>query len=197
MHKGWWGIEEGPYCFPRLSVKCQGHEGQNKSPIFHPNLVFPDCNSSLNSPMAMRWCTNLKLHRRVALLFFNIIRQISRSPGTKNRRFWPEFGVSRTCNSSFTWSMATNLFAKVEVAQRRCPIDFQGYRQFFTRVAACNSSLNSLMVMKWFTTYLIRKRINLARNGVKHANSNFKRQLGIFVSNTYEDNTQCTSFWVR
>ena len=39
---------------------------------------------------AHRW----KQHRRGALLFFKVIRQISRSHGSKNRRIWPRFGVS-------------------------------------------------------------------------------------------------------
>ena len=34
------------------------------------------------------------LLRRGALLFFKVIRQISRSHGTKNRWFWPKLGVS-------------------------------------------------------------------------------------------------------
>ena len=34
------------------------------------------------------------LLRRGALLFFKVIRQISRSHGTKNRRIWPRLGVS-------------------------------------------------------------------------------------------------------
>ena len=45
-----------------------------------------------------RWLWNaaqgLKQHRRGALLFFKVIRQISRSHATKNRRFWPELSVS-------------------------------------------------------------------------------------------------------
>ena len=28
---------------------------------FDPDWAFPDCNSSLNSPMAMKWCTTLKV----------------------------------------------------------------------------------------------------------------------------------------
>ena len=32
--------------------------------------------------------------RRGALLFFKVIRQISRSHGSKNRRIWPRLGVS-------------------------------------------------------------------------------------------------------
>ena len=35
-----------------------------------------------------------KQHRRGALLFFKVIRQISRSHGSKNRRIWPRLSVS-------------------------------------------------------------------------------------------------------
>ena len=35
-----------------------------------------------------------KQHRRGALLFFKVIRQISRSHGSKNRRIWPRLGAS-------------------------------------------------------------------------------------------------------
>ena len=35
-----------------------------------------------------------KQHRRRTLLFFKVIRQISRSQGSKNRRIWPRLGVS-------------------------------------------------------------------------------------------------------
>ena len=37
---------------------------------------------------------SLMLLRRGALLFFKVIRQISRSHGAKNRRMWPRLGVS-------------------------------------------------------------------------------------------------------
>ena len=37
---------------------------------------------------------SLMLLIRGALLFFKVIRQISRSHGSKNRRIWPRFGVS-------------------------------------------------------------------------------------------------------
>ena len=44
-----------------------------------------------------RWndAYSLMLLRRGALLFFKVIRQISRSHGSKNRRIWPRLGVSR------------------------------------------------------------------------------------------------------
>ena len=59
LHKAWSSIEEVPYCFLRSSVKFQGHTAL-KIIKFDPNWVFPDCNSSLNSPMAMKCCTKLE-----------------------------------------------------------------------------------------------------------------------------------------
>ena len=59
LHKAWSSIEEVPYCFSRSSVKFQGHTAL-KIVEFDPNWAFPDCNSSLNSPMAMKCCTKLE-----------------------------------------------------------------------------------------------------------------------------------------
>ena len=59
MHKAWSSIEEVPYCFSRWYVKLQGHTAQ-KIIYFDPNWAFPDCNSSLNSQMAMKCCTKLE-----------------------------------------------------------------------------------------------------------------------------------------
>ena len=56
IHKAWSSIEEVPYCFSRSSVKFQGHTAV-KIVEFDPNWAFPDCNSSLNSPMAIKCCT--------------------------------------------------------------------------------------------------------------------------------------------
>ena len=149
MYKAWNSIEEVPYCFSRSSVKFLGHTAL-KVVEFDPNWPFPDSNSSLNTPMATKWCTklevalkrcpiafqghpsNFKVARlkkivefdpnwafsdcksslnspmatklciklavasswRGALLFFKVIRQISRSHGSKNRRIWPKLAVS-------------------------------------------------------------------------------------------------------
>ena len=59
MHKAWSSIVEVPYCFSRSYVKFQGHTAL-KIVEFDPNWAFPDCNSSLNSPMAMKCCTKLE-----------------------------------------------------------------------------------------------------------------------------------------
>ena len=48
-----------PYCFSRSYAKFQGHTAI-KIVEFEPNWVFPDCNSSLNSSMAVKCCTKLE-----------------------------------------------------------------------------------------------------------------------------------------
>ena len=59
MHRAWSSIVEVPYCFSRSYIKFQGHTAL-KIVEFDPNWAFPDCNSSLNSPMAMKCCTKLE-----------------------------------------------------------------------------------------------------------------------------------------
>ena len=58
MHKAWHDIEGVPYCFSRSSIKFQGHAGQ-KIVDFDLNWGLPDCNCSLDSSMALKWCTKL------------------------------------------------------------------------------------------------------------------------------------------
>ena len=60
MHIAWCCLEEVPYCFSRSSVKFQGHTAL-KIMDFDPDWAFPDCNSSLISPMATKWCTKLEV----------------------------------------------------------------------------------------------------------------------------------------
>ena len=48
------------HCFSRSSVKFQGHTAL-KIVEFDLDWAFPDCNSSLNSPMATKWCTKFEV----------------------------------------------------------------------------------------------------------------------------------------
>ena len=59
MHRALNSIVEVPYCFSRSYLKFQGHTAL-KIAEFDPNWAFPDCNSSLNWPMAMKCCTKLE-----------------------------------------------------------------------------------------------------------------------------------------
>ena len=69
MHKAWSNIEEVPYCFSTSSVKFQGHIAL-KIVEFDSNWAFPDCNSSLNSPMAMKCCTKLETAKKRCPIVF-------------------------------------------------------------------------------------------------------------------------------
>ena len=59
MHRAWSNIVEVSYHFSRSYVKFQGHTAL-EIVKFDPNWAFPDCNCSLNSPMAMKCCTKLE-----------------------------------------------------------------------------------------------------------------------------------------
>ena len=82
-----------PIFFARSSVKFQDHTAL-KMVEFDPNCAFPDCNSSLNSPMATKWYTKLEVASKRCLIFFKVIRQFSRSHSSENRRIWPKLCVS-------------------------------------------------------------------------------------------------------
>ena len=69
MHKAWSSIEEVPYCFSRSSIKLQGDIAL-KIVEFDSNWAFPDCNSSLNSPMAMKCCTKLETPKKRCPIVF-------------------------------------------------------------------------------------------------------------------------------
>ena len=60
MHKAWSSIEEVPYSFSRSSVKIQGHTALKIVEV-DPDWAFPDCNSSFNTPVVMKWCTKLEV----------------------------------------------------------------------------------------------------------------------------------------
>ena len=60
MHQAWCSIEEVSYCFPMLSIKLQGRMGKNIANI-DAIWAFPDCNSSLNSPMDLKLLTKFDI----------------------------------------------------------------------------------------------------------------------------------------
>ena len=69
MHIAWCCLEDVPYCFARSSVKFQGNTAL-KSAEFDPDWAFPDCNSSLNSPMAKKWCSKLQVALKMCPIVF-------------------------------------------------------------------------------------------------------------------------------
>ena len=105
MHRAWSSIVEVLYCFSRSYIKFQGHMAL-KIVEFDPNWAFPDCNSSLNSPMAMKCCTKLETAKeRCPFVFqghpsnFKVTPYKTSQILTQIGRFWT-IGQSQLSNPS-------------------------------------------------------------------------------------------------
>ena len=105
MHRAWSSIVEVPYCFSSSYVKFQGHTAL-KIVEFDPNWAFPDCNSSLNSPIAMKCCIKLETAKeRCPIVFqghpsnFKVTRYKASPILTEIRRF-RTIGRSQLSNPS-------------------------------------------------------------------------------------------------
>ena len=107
---------------------------------------------------------SLIMLRRGALLFFKVIRQISRSHGSKNRRIRPRLGVSglqlqfKFTNGYEMMHKAWSSIEEVPYCFARSSVQFQGRTalkivEFDPDWAFpdCNSSWNSPMATKWCT----------------------------------------------
>ena len=99
MHRAWSSIEEVPYCFSRSSIKFQGHIAL-KIVDFDPNWAFPDCNSSLNSPMAMKCCTKLETAKKRCPIVFQGHPSNSKVTRDKTSRILTQIGRFRTIGRS-------------------------------------------------------------------------------------------------
>ena len=139
-----------PYCFSKSYVKFQGHTAL-KIVEFYPNCAFPDCNSSLNSPMVMKCCTKLETAKeRCPIVFqdhpsnFKVTRYKTSPILTQIGRFWTK-GRSQLSNPS-------------DLPYSRSSVKFQGHTDLKIvefdpdwAFPDCNSSLNSPMAKKWYT----------------------------------------------
>ena len=89
----------------RSSVKFQVHTEQ-KIANFDLNWAFPDCNSSLNSPMALEWCTKLDIvWKRCPIVFQG-------HTGQKIANFEPNWAFP-DCNPSANSLMALKWWTKI------------------------------------------------------------------------------------
>ena len=105
-----------------------------KSDNFDSNLAFPDdlytnwdsldCKSSLNHRYLQNNAQSLRWDRRGALLFFEVIHQISRSHEPKIVNFDPNWAFP-DCNSSLNLLMARKSCTKLDAAWKRCPVVFK------------------------------------------------------------------------
>ena len=151
MHKDWSSIEEVPYHFSRSAVKFQGHTAL-KIVKFDPNWAFPDCDSSLNSPMAMKCYTKFETAKeRCPIVFqdhpsnFKVRRDKTSLILTQIGRFRT---ISRSQLSNPSDLPCSRSYVKLQgdTAKKKI-VDFDPNWAF----PDCNSSLNSLMDSKWCT----------------------------------------------
>ena len=148
MHRAWSSMVEVPYCFSRSYVKFQGHTAL-KIVELDPNWEFPDCNSSLNSLMAMKCCTKLETAKeRCPIVFqghpsnFKVTRDKTSPILTQIGRF-RTIGRSQLSNPSDL--PCSRSYVKFEGHTALKIVDFDPNWAFPDR----NSSLNSPMATKW------------------------------------------------
>ena len=131
MHKAWCSIEEVPYCFTRSFIKFKGHKGK-KNADFNTNWAFLDCNFSLNSPMALKWCTKLHIvWKRCPIVFQGHSSNFKVTRDKKIAKFDPN-RVFLDCNFSFNSPMDLKWCAWCDVEEVpyyfwRLSIKFQGH----------------------------------------------------------------------
>ena len=145
MHKAWSSIEEVPYCFSRSSVEFQGHTAL-KIVEFDPNWPFPDSNSSLNTPMAMKCWSSIE---EVPYCLARSYVKLQGHTALKIVDFDPNWAFP-DCISSLESLMATKWCTKLEVALKRCPIVFQGHPSNF-KVTRLWKSLNLTQIVRFRT----------------------------------------------
>ena len=150
MHRAWSSIVEVLYCFSRSYVKFQGHTAL-KIVEFDPIWAFPDCNSSLNSPMAMKCCTKLETAKERCPIVFQGHPSNFKVTRYKTSPILTQIGRFRTIGRS-------QLSNPSDLPCSRSSVKFQGHTalkivEFDPDWAFpdCNSSLNSPMGMKWCT----------------------------------------------
>ena len=148
MHKAWSSIEEVPYCFSRSSVKFQGHIAL-KIVEFDSNWAFPDCNSSLNSPMAMKCCTKLETAKKRCPIVLQGNPSDFKVTQDKTSPIFTQIGRFRTIGRS-------QLSNPSDLPCSRSSVKFQGHRRQkifkcdpILEFPDCNSNLNPPMALIW------------------------------------------------
>ena len=116
--------EEVSHCFSKSYVELQGHTAK-KIIDFDPNWAFPDCNSSLNSPMATKWCTKLEVALKRCPVVFQGHTSNCKVTRLKNCRFWPQLVVSELL-LQFEFTAGFEMMHKAWCSIEEVPYYFSG-----------------------------------------------------------------------
>ena len=93
MHRAWISVGEVPCCFSWSSIKFQSHTGQNIA-NFDPNWAFPECNSSLNSLMDLKWCTKLDIVWKKCPIIFRGHQSNFKVTRAEKLTIWIQFEIT-------------------------------------------------------------------------------------------------------
>ena len=112
------------------SIKFQGHMGL-KIADFDTKWTFQDRNSSLNSPMALKWCTMVDVVKKMCPIVFQ--GHPSNFKVTRDNQlpfFYPNWAFP-DCNFRLNSPMNLKWCRKLDVILKRCPIIFRGHPSNF------------------------------------------------------------------
>ena len=150
VHRAWSSIVEVPYCFSRSYIKFQGHTAL-KIVEYDPDWAFPDSNSSLNLPMAMKCCTKLETAKERCPIVFQGHPSNFKVTRDKTSPILTQIGRFRIISRS-------QLSNPSDLPCSRSSVKLQGHTalkivKFDPNWAFpdCNSSLKSPMATKWCT----------------------------------------------
>ena len=152
MHKAWSSVEDVPYCFWRSSIKFQYHTRQ-KSAHFDPNWGFLECNLSLNSLMAMKWCTKIEaIQEKCSTVFLG---HPSNCKVTRDRKIvdfdpnwvFPDCNLSLNSLTAMKWctKLEATYIQQVPYCFSRSSIKLQGH----TGQNITNFHLNWVLPDRW------------------------------------------------
>ena len=125
------------YQIPQIWL-VQGHPSNFKDTRlkkivdFDQNWALPDCNSSLNSPMALKWCTKFDVViEMVPYCFPRSSIKFQGNTGQKIANYFYLNWAFPDCNFSLNSPMDLKSCTKLDVLYKRCPIIFQGHPSNF------------------------------------------------------------------
>ena len=154
MHRAWSSIVEVPYCFSRSYVKFQGHTAL-KIVEFDPNWAFPDSNTSLNSPMAMKCCTKLETAKeRCPIVFqghpsnFKVTRDKTPQILTQIGRFLT-IGRSQLSNPSDLPWLPRYIYLNQYILPRYCTWKCPQRSAKYAKVLKCKRKAAFVCTLAW------------------------------------------------
>ena len=89
------GYRRGALLFLKVIHQISRSRGTKTITNFEPNWLFPDCNSSLTSPMDLKWCTKLDvIYKKCPIVFRGHPSNFTVTRAEKST-IWIQFKITR------------------------------------------------------------------------------------------------------